>query len=317
MNVRNERQPVIGPAGGRRALLEIQQRVTMRLPHLRWVLLTLALLLGSAAVAWAGMTFGTITGPACSGAGCTFTIQVNTMSNPDKQICLEYATTAFNNQCSSGGSGGSTTTVVRCSCTAPACNSGTGVGTWVCDGPAVGPQTYYWALGSWTAGGGWNCGAEATYAGCGTISPLAVELASFTAQASADGVTLAWETVSETANAGFNVYRGAAATGPWQRLNAALIPAAAPGSSAGHAYAWTDASGGPGQRYWYLLEDVALDGAATRHGPVALAPLAPNAVGLAGSPAATAAAISPAWAGLAALAWAGLAGAGLRRRRRG
>lgn len=38
-------------------------------------------------------------------------------------------------------------------------------------------------------------------------SPLAVTLASFTAAATADGVTLAWETVSETDNAGFNVYR--------------------------------------------------------------------------------------------------------------
>ena len=38
-------------------------------------------------------------------------------------------------------------------------------------------------------------------------SPLAVDLAAFTATAGADGVTLAWETVSETDNAGFNVYR--------------------------------------------------------------------------------------------------------------
>ncbi len=39
-------------------------------------------------------------------------------------------------------------------------------------------------------------------------SPQAVDLAGFTATAAAEGVTLAWETVSETDNAGFNVYRG-------------------------------------------------------------------------------------------------------------
>ncbi len=66
-------------------------------------------------------------------------------------------------------------------------------------------------------------------------SPLAVTLAAFDAQATADGVMLAWETVSELDNAGFNVYRAESETGPWSKLNDALIPAAAPGSSEGHA----------------------------------------------------------------------------------
>ncbi|NLE38741.1 MAG: hypothetical protein GX621_12020, partial [Pirellulaceae bacterium] len=41
-----------------------------------------------------------------------------------------------------------------------------------------------------------------------SFSPLAVELAGFGATASPDGVTLAWETVSEIDVAGFNLYRG-------------------------------------------------------------------------------------------------------------
>ncbi len=115
------------------------------------------------------------------------------------------------------------------------------------------------------------------------LSPLAVDVAFFTAAATPAGVTLAWETVSETDNAGFNVYRvdGAQSeTGPssgtvvaglpteppaaeaWTRLNAALIPAAAPGSSEGHAYAWTDATAQPNTVYVYRLESVALDGTA-------------------------------------------------------
>ncbi len=126
-------------------------------------------------------------------------------------------------------------------------------------------------------------------------SPLAVDLAAFTASTTADGVTLAWETVSETDNAGFNVHRtGSVGDRPeqegWVKLNDALIPAAAPGSSEGHAYTWTDAAATAGAAagattgasYWYMLEDVALDGTATRHDPVAVTMAEPNAVGLAG-----------------------------------
>ncbi len=93
-------------------------------------------------------------------------------------------------------------------------------------------------------------------------SPLAVALAAFTAAATPSGVTLAWETVSEVDNAGFNIYRADAEAGPWARLNAALIPAAAPGTSAGHSYTWADATAQPNTAYVYRLEAVALDGSA-------------------------------------------------------
>ncbi len=110
----------------------------------------------------------------------------------------------------------------------------------------------------------------------GNWGTLAVDLASFTADATPAGVTLAWETVSETDNAGFNVYRAEGGSvgptgvlredrpqqeGAWVRLNAALIPAAAPGSSEGHAYTWTDATARPNTPYRYRLEAVTLDGA--------------------------------------------------------
>ncbi len=145
-------------------------------------------------------------------------------------------------------------------------------------------------------------------------SPLAVNIAGFTAAAAPEGVTLAWETVSETGNAGFNVYRSESDAGPWTQVNAALIPAKAPGSAEGQAYAWTDASAEAGMTYFYQLEDVALSGETTRHDPVSVALMGPNAVGLAGFGAA-AATSGPALAGLAGIALAALAGAGLRRRR--
>lgn len=145
-------------------------------------------------------------------------------------------------------------------------------------------------------------------------SPLAVNIASFTAAAAPQGVTLGWETVSETGNAGFNVYRSTSDAGPWTQVNAALIPAKAPGSAEGQVYSWTDASAEAGTTYFYQLEDVALSGETTRHDPVSVTLMGPNAVGLAGFGAA-ATTSAPALAGLAGIALAALAGAGLRRRR--
>lgn len=145
-------------------------------------------------------------------------------------------------------------------------------------------------------------------------SALAVSIASFTAAAAPEGVTLAWETVSETGNAGFNVYRSESDAGPWTQVNAVLIPAKAPGSAEGQAYTWTDASAEAGLTYFYQLEDVALSDATTRHEPVSVTLMGPNAVGLAGFGAA-ATTSGPALAGLAGIALAALAGAGLRRRR--
>jgi hypothetical protein len=136
-------------------------------------------------------------------------------------------------------------------------------------------------------------------------------------------VTLAWETVSEQDNAGFNVLRGETADGPWVQVNATMIPAATPGSSEGHSYTWGD----PlvltaGQTVYYLLEDVDFSGVAAQHGPVSVtadavaAPAGPNAVRLSGFGAAAGAfPFALPLAGLA-LAAAGAAGArGLRRRK--
>ncbi len=156
-------------------------------------------------------------------------------------------------------------------------------------------------------------------------SPLAVTLASFTAAAATDGVTLAWETVAETDNAGFNLYR---ATSPlrsddfsrpspaWHKLNDALIPSAAPGSAQGHAYTWTDTTVEPGATYWYWLEDVSLAGGTTLHGPVSVTVGEPTAVGLVGlSAAGGPVSALPGWAVVAALGLALLAGLGAGRRR--
>ena len=58
--------------------------------------------------------------------------------------------------------------------------------------------------------------------------------------------------------AGFNILRAASADGPWTRVNTGLI-GATPGSAAGRAYRWTDATAASGT-YWYMLEAVGLAG---------------------------------------------------------
>ena len=70
--------------------------------------------------------------------------------------------------------------------------------------------------------------------------PLIVTLADFTATPSADHVLLAWSTVSEIDNLGFNLWRGASPDDPSERLNDTLIPSQAPGNTQGFDYTWTD-----------------------------------------------------------------------------
>jgi hypothetical protein len=112
-------------------------------------------------------------------------------------------------------------------------------------------------------------------------TPLAVTLASFTAQGGADRIAVAWETVSEQDNAGFNLYRSDSAAGPQTLLG--FTPSQAPGAGQGFAYSYEDLAVQPGQTYWYWLEDVSLGGATTLHGPVSATVQTPTAVRLAGA----------------------------------
>ncbi len=76
----------------------------------------------------------------------------------------------------------------------------------------------------------------------------------------ATAVTITWTTTVETNTYGFNLYRAAAADGPWTtKVNGTLIPATGNG-----AYTVTD-SGTEGERIYYRLEEVetAATGSAT------------------------------------------------------
>lgn len=110
--------------------------------------------------------------------------------------------------------------------------------------------------------------------------PLAVRLAAFVAAPAGDAIAVRWETVSEVDTLGFHVYRGGTALGPWTRLNASLIPSQEPGSGMGYGYEWLDEAVEGGRTYYYLLEDVGVDGASTLHGPISAAAAGPTAVSL-------------------------------------
>ncbi len=110
--------------------------------------------------------------------------------------------------------------------------------------------------------------------------PLAVTLAGFGATIEQSGVDIAWETVSETDNTGFNLVRVEAQAGPRQTL--AFVPSQAPGSGQGSSYHWIDADVVAGQRYFYWLEAVSLDGSVTRYGPLRVDFQSPTAVTIGG-----------------------------------
>lgn len=144
--------------------------------------------------------------------------------------------------------------------------------------------------------------------------PLAAVLSSFTAELYPGFVHLAWETVSEVNNTGFNVYRSLSEGG--ERTLLAFVPSPSPGSTAGASYVYDDSAVTAGQTYFYWVESVDVNGATTLFGPASITYTVPTAVtmGLVQASPAAAASVAP-WAGtlLALLAPLVLA-AGARRR---
>ena len=73
-------------------------------------------------------------------------------------------------------------------------------------------------------------------------------------------VVIAWETASEMDTAGFNLYRGDHESGPFEPVNAALIPGAEDPITGG-SYQFVDSNVMAGTTYYYQLEEVELSGA--------------------------------------------------------
>ena len=78
-----------------------------------------------------------------------------------------------------------------------------------------------------------------------------------------------WETTSEVDLLGFNLYRSdSGEPGSFDQLNQGLIPAQAAGSPSGARYEWIDTDVVPGSVFFYLLEDLDINGQTTEYGPI-------------------------------------------------
>lgn len=83
------------------------------------------------------------------------------------------------------------------------------------------------------------------------------------------GATITWKTASEVETAGFNLYRSTSPDGPWEKINAQIIPPAEDPVSGGD-YSFIDKTAKPGQTYYYQLEEVELSGGSNRFDPIKL-----------------------------------------------
>lgn len=127
---------------------------------------------------------------------------------------------------------------------------------------------YYWQVvardsqGYETAGPRWNFT---------TVKASQTTLSTFRAMARPGKVRLRWSTESENNNTGFNLYRSESENGEYVKINDGLIPSK--GSlEQGATYTFTDNNVRNRKTYWYKIEDIDINGAATLHGPASATP---------------------------------------------
>lgn len=82
-------------------------------------------------------------------------------------------------------------------------------------------------------------------------------------------ILLEWTTANEVNIAGYNLYRGTSANGPFERINAALLASTSTDTYSGSQYRYTDQAA-PGVTYYYELEAVENNGTSSRHGPISV-----------------------------------------------
>ena len=86
-----------------------------------------------------------------------------------------------------------------------------------------------------------------------------VMLSHFSSERVESGVIIEWTTVSETDNAGFNIFRSDTKKGHYVKVNPRLILGAGT-TPEQHTYSWTDTTARPNVAYYYQIEDVSFSG---------------------------------------------------------
>lgn len=116
--------------------------------------------------------------------------------------------------------------------------------------------------------GGSNCQISMTLA----ASP--VNLLSFQAQGYNQSVVLEWETGAEIDHLGFNVLRSHQMHSGYTQINPQLIQNFLNSTTFRGKYRFDDENLTNGQTYYYMIEDISIDGKVVRHGPVSSTPQA-------------------------------------------
>jgi hypothetical protein len=99
---------------------------------------------------------------------------------------------------------------------------------------------------------------------------LPVQMSSLTAAADEEsGVTISWQTQSETGCAGFHVWKSLNETDGYECITTAMIPGQGNTSTA-HDYSYTDPYVEDGVLYWYKVEEISMTGESTFYGPISV-----------------------------------------------
>lgn len=80
-------------------------------------------------------------------------------------------------------------------------------------------------------------------------------------------IVIDWSTASEIDTIGFYIYRSEIPDKGYVRVNSEIIPSAQDSLTGSH-YSYTDNDVTPGILYYYILEDVNMDGQAARSKPI-------------------------------------------------
>ena len=93
-----------------------------------------------------------------------------------------------------------------------------------------------------------------------------IDLVSFEARPSEDGIILSWQTGTEIDNAGFVIYRTEGESGEYELISGLIEPKGS--AASGASYTFTDTDVRAGITYYYWLVDIDTSGKWTAHGPV-------------------------------------------------
>jgi len=114
-------------------------------------------------------------------------------------------------------------------------------------------------------------GASCTISMASSASP--VSLLSLVAKPYNHAVSIEWVTASELDHQGFNVYRSLDMSSGFIQINSELVRNIISSTSYKGKYRFVDHEVENGTLYYYIIEDVAFNGAKEKHGPVSARPL--------------------------------------------